>query len=473
LYIQIKEILEKDIRKGLFRPGERLPTEMELCETFGVSRTTIRQALNELAKEGLLYRHQGSGSYVTYQSSMKKKELYVVVPEEIWIPPLRKAVRNYHNGHPGERLRVKVLVMGGPEFHAEIVNAVGKGEAPDIALIDWIRLTEFADMRYIEPLDELDAKWVENFKADLLPIFVENSLYQGHFWGVQIDTTLAILWYRKDILHKEGVPPPKTWDELVLAAKHFQRKSLRRRYGLGPFPLAFPGGSEAEEITTYILSAFIWSAGGELIRGGKIILDEGAKEALKFFYDLVHTYHLAPLDVVSYGWKTVPTLFAKGKVIFAFGGTYEKSLIQEITGWNGPVFRERIGFAPIPAGPGGRPATTAGGMVYVIFRQSKYLREALELLKVVSSPPLMLEFCRKTGRKPTRNSVTKALDPEKDWFIYETSKFFELAQVRPIIPQYVRVSEQLRLMLASILLEKESISDAVNKAQLIIDALLS
>ncbi|HDC92410.1 MAG TPA: GntR family transcriptional regulator, partial [Candidatus Acetothermia bacterium] len=200
LYVQIKEILEKDIRKGVFQPGERFPTERELCERFGVSRITIRQALQELVKDGLLYRHQGSGSYVTYPSPVRKKELYVVVPEEFWIPPLRKAVRDYHNGHPGERLRVKVLVMGGPEFHAEIVDAVGKGEAPDMALIDWIRLTEFADMRYIEPLDELDAEWVESFKADILPIFAENSSYQGHFWGVQIDTTLAVLWYRKDIL---------------------------------------------------------------------------------------------------------------------------------------------------------------------------------------------------------------------------------------------------------------------------------
>ena len=40
----------------------------------------------------------------------------------------------------------------------------------------------------------------------------------------------------------------------------------------------------------------------------------------------------------------------------------------------------------------------------------------------------MEEFCRKTGRKPARVSVTKALDPERDWFIYETSKFFELAR---------------------------------------------
>ena len=473
LYVQIKEILEKDIRKGVFQPGERFPTERELCERFGVSRITIRQALQELVKDGLLYRHQGSGSYVTYPSPVKKKELYVVVPEEFWIPPLRKAVRDYHNGHPGERLRVKVLVMGGPEFHAEIVDAVGKGEAPDMALIDWIRLTEFADMRYIEPLDELDAEWVESFKADILPIFAENSSYQGHFWGVQIDTTLAVLWYRKDILQREGVAPPKTWDELVLAAKHFQRESLRRRYGLGPFPIAFPGGPEAEEITTYILSAFIWSAGGEIVKEGKIVLDEGTEEALKFLYDLVHTHRLAPLDVVSYGWKTVPTLFAKGEVVFAFGGTYEKGLIQEITGWDESIFRERIGFAPIPAGPGGRPATTAGGMVYVIFRQSKYPGEALELLKAVSSPPLMLEFCRKTGRKPTRVSVTKALDPERDWFIYETSKFFELARVRPIIPQYVRVSEQLRLMLANVLLGKEGIDEAVDKAQIIIDALLS
>lgn len=84
----------------------------------------------------------------------------------------------------------------------------------------------------------------------------------------------------------------------------------------------------------------------------------------------------------------------------AFGGTYEKSLIQEVSGWDEEEFKKRVGFLPVPAGPQGRQATTAGGMVYVLFRQSNHPKVVLEILKIASNPALMEEFCRKTGRKP-------------------------------------------------------------------------
>ncbi len=64
LYVQLKEILCEAIESGLWRPGERIPSEPELCEAFGVSRTVVRQALKELAFEGLVVREQGKGTFV-------------------------------------------------------------------------------------------------------------------------------------------------------------------------------------------------------------------------------------------------------------------------------------------------------------------------------------------------------------------------------------------------------------------------
>jgi len=185
----------------------------------------------------------------------------------------------------------------------------------------------------------------------------------------------------------------------------------------------------------------------------------------------VHKHRLASPDVPSYGFNEVPKLFARGEVALAFGGSYEKALIQEIAGWGDEEFRERVGFIPIPASPGGRPATTVGGMVYVIFRQSAYPQTTMEILKLLASPSLMEEFCRRTGRKPTRISVARTLDPERDWFIYEMSKLLEVAQVRPTIPQYARVSEQLQVMLANILNGTETVKGAMKRAQMVINAL--
>lgn len=63
-YEKIADWLEQKIAEGLYRPGQKLPSEQELREQFGVSRQTVRRALAVLEKRGAVYSRQGSGSFV-------------------------------------------------------------------------------------------------------------------------------------------------------------------------------------------------------------------------------------------------------------------------------------------------------------------------------------------------------------------------------------------------------------------------
>ena len=63
-YFQLSELLEQQITNGSWSPGFRLPSEPELCRSFGLSRTTIRQALSRLEQEGLIERRKGQGTFV-------------------------------------------------------------------------------------------------------------------------------------------------------------------------------------------------------------------------------------------------------------------------------------------------------------------------------------------------------------------------------------------------------------------------
>lgn len=65
LYLQMKNALEAEIRDGKYGPEERLPSERELCERFGVSRMTARQALKELERDGLVFSRVGKGTFVS------------------------------------------------------------------------------------------------------------------------------------------------------------------------------------------------------------------------------------------------------------------------------------------------------------------------------------------------------------------------------------------------------------------------
>ena len=64
LYAQLMDQIRSDIHRGLYAVGSRIPPEHELEITYGVSRVTVRRALQELTAEGMLERKQGKGTFV-------------------------------------------------------------------------------------------------------------------------------------------------------------------------------------------------------------------------------------------------------------------------------------------------------------------------------------------------------------------------------------------------------------------------
>lgn len=65
LYYQLKERIREQIEAGILKPGDKIPSERELSLAYGMSRMTVRQGLTELVNEGLLYREQGKGTFVS------------------------------------------------------------------------------------------------------------------------------------------------------------------------------------------------------------------------------------------------------------------------------------------------------------------------------------------------------------------------------------------------------------------------
>lgn len=63
-YFQLTELLTREIEAGRWAVGDRLPSEPAICEGFGVSRTTVRQALAALESAGLIRREKGRGTFV-------------------------------------------------------------------------------------------------------------------------------------------------------------------------------------------------------------------------------------------------------------------------------------------------------------------------------------------------------------------------------------------------------------------------
>ena len=71
-YIRIHDQIKKEIDEGLWKIGDRLPSERDLAERFEVSRMTLRQAITLLVEEGILERRVGSGTYIASSRVQEK-----------------------------------------------------------------------------------------------------------------------------------------------------------------------------------------------------------------------------------------------------------------------------------------------------------------------------------------------------------------------------------------------------------------
>ncbi len=467
LYKQLKEHIRTWIESNRLQPGDKIPTERELARLWGVSRLTVRQAIAELVEEGILYRVQGSGTYV---AEAEVQTLHALVPEREWVRYLLQAESRYNERNERHPVRLEIEVVGRPRLRERIISAVAAGEAPDIVLIDLVWMAELAALQFFFPLDELDPRWTGSYLDDLLPGVADGLLVDGHIYGVQADLNVTVLWYRKDLLEEEGLEPPRTWDELVAYASTLARAGTPR--APKPYSIVFCGGVRGGETTTYQLLPLFWSAGVELVEGkGPGLMGKGAERPLRFLHGLVHDHRLAPPDVISLPWDGPRKRLARGEAAFAFGGAYEKRGIQAAACLGKREFQERFGMVPIPAPSDGTPAAATGGMVFAVTRQTRDREAALGILKELAAPELMEAFCVRTGRLPSRRSVAERLE-ERSWYQREESIILPHARPRPVNPHYAKISYQFRSMVEEVLSGRASPSEAIARARAGIEAIL-
>jgi ABC-type glycerol-3-phosphate transport system substrate-binding protein len=463
IYYQLKTFIKKQIDEGVLKPGDKVQTEEEICELFSISRTPVRQALLELVREGILTRTAGRGTFVTFPEQ-RELTLRVVVPDERWSWLIRDAANLWNEKNRGAKIGVEFSTVPLVDLHDHLSLMVGQGEAPDISIIDSVWIAEFAHRRYLYSLSELDPDWAVEVQDRFYASILSANSYNGEQYALPTNADATVLWYRRDWFSAEGLEPPRTWDELLSICKYFRQPEIRARYGLGAHPLAFVGGRVGGETTTYQLLPFIWSAGGAMIEDNIVTLDSTAtRQALEFIRDLVNQEQLVSTEVVRSPWNGAAMAFAQGKVALAVGGTYENFIIQSITGWDLQTYLQRVGFVPIPAGPQGSQATLVGGMTYGIYRQSRFAKEALDLLKLTLDTQILKPFSLRTGQNAAYIPVAQAIQPEEDGFLGRTDSLFAQGKSRPSLPAYDQVSRQFQEMVEACLSGQLSIDGAVSR----------
>ncbi|MER6625347.1 GntR family transcriptional regulator [Streptomyces sp. NPDC000931] len=134
LYFQLSQQLESAIERGVLTPGTLLGNEIELAARLGLSRPTVRQAIQSLVDKGLLVRRRGVGTQVVHSQVKRPLELSSLYDD------LEAA---------GQRPATKVLVNTVVPASAEVAAALGVAEGGEVHRIERLRLTHGEPMAYL------------------------------------------------------------------------------------------------------------------------------------------------------------------------------------------------------------------------------------------------------------------------------------------------------------------------------------
>lgn len=331
------------------------------------------------------------------------------------------------------------------------------GKGADVFSFDGFWLPEFVDGALLKPLDDLagaDALAWEGWKQ--MPDSIRTVLaYNGKTYGIPRGTDARVIWYNKDIIEKAGYPrdtfQPKNWAELLDAA----RKIKQAVPGVTPFQLN--AGTAMGEATTLQGYTMALLAAGHHVYDFEqkkwIVSSPAMLDTLNLYNTIYNTDGLGESrwQLVKNGRDLSFQAFSQGKVGMLIEGDYlwRSILIPKGGGFPMADRDQKVGFALMPAKEAGKGyrgqdfVTISGGTGYVINPNGKVAKQAWALLSFMYSKDQLLELQKLEPRIRARLDVPVTGDAIMSLMV---TKVLPLTTIRPQLPLYTKVSEQIQLM---------------------------
>ena len=346
--------------------------------------------------------------------------------------PFERLLARFEQENPGVRVKDEILPSSSDEQHQfYAINLQARSSDFDVFALDVIWVAEFAQagwLRDITPLLPMTER-KDFFPGPIAAVTREDRIYALPWF---IDA--GLLYYRKDLLAKYRLAPPRSWDELV----HDASVVMAREPGLYGFVWQ---GKQYEGLVCNALE-YLWSNGGGVIRNGRVTLDSVAnRHALAFMRDLITRYRVSPPFVTTLTEEPSREIFGQGKAVFLRNWPYAWRLFEA----PGSAVRGKVGISVLPHFAGGSSAATLGGWQLGINRYSRHAAQAEQLVRFLGSAAAQMDLALAYGFSPPRRSLyhdrgLKAAAP----FLVSLEPVFEKARPRPVSPFYVPMSQVLQ-----------------------------
>jgi ABC-type glycerol-3-phosphate transport system substrate-binding protein len=235
----------------------------------------------------------------------------------------------------------------------DYMTSYAAGNAPDFLGVGMPQISSYIYAGVCAPLNEYFDAWDD--KANLNMDMFDNFKIGDNYYGVPSDSYVMVLTYNKEIFAKEGLTPPKTWDELLETAKKLT-KPEENQWGMNLL---------ISEWTEWWFEYFVWQAGGDLTAqnpDGTLKLtftDPAVIKAAEYYRELIDAKVIQP--DVTLGYDAMQTEFAAGHAAMTISGS------DSVVGYaNKGMDPKNVGYAPLPIGPSGEQITQMGGSVTFI-----------------------------------------------------------------------------------------------------------
>ena len=160
-YQEIANNLRSQIQAGVYKSGEQLALEREMCEQYGVSRITIKKAVDQLVKEGLVVKRRGSGTFV---KSLANQDVHDI--------SMANQFSGFSQAFEGHKIATEVVRFD--IIHPEPEVAEKLNITTDDFVYDIIRLRKVDEQPVVIEYTQMPIELIPGIKREVL----EKSIYQ-------------------------------------------------------------------------------------------------------------------------------------------------------------------------------------------------------------------------------------------------------------------------------------------------------
>ncbi|HJX10578.1 MAG TPA: ABC transporter substrate-binding protein [Candidatus Binatia bacterium] len=350
-------------------------------------------------------------------------------------------IAGFETRHPGIKVVREIGPHSSTEFHDLVTQKLrNRDPAMDVFFMDVIWPGEFAAAGWALPLDEFFSAAQQK---EFLSAPIEANRYRGRIYGVPLFVDAGMLYFRKDLLAKYRLAPPRTWLELVDQAKLILAQER------DPYLTGYSAQFKQYEGLVCNMMEFIMSNGAFLWdeQNLRSALDSSqAKQAVRFVRDQI-IRAISHRGVLAYQEPESLALFTQGKALFHRNWPYAWEVANDA---KRSKIAGHVGMMPLPSFPGHKSVATLGGWQMGISRFSRNPQLAWQFVEYMTSRDVQKQIALATGRGPARATLyhdTEVLAKHPHFSArYDT---FTLAAPRPRTPVYLPLSNIMQRYFSS------------------------